>query len=311
MKDMKDMKEIKMNRINSSSLFHFTKSFDILKKIIVNGLRYSFAYEQLPKEVVRSYLYSNLDVKNDLRISNGVAIPMISFCDIPITRASQHIKKYGHYMIGLDKINFTKDFENLINPVIYVHSPNLRDAITRFGLEYSKAYIELLKTLTTEESQKKYGGKLPQELLNNKEFITKIDPFVQTRFLSNFIMGLVKPIEDETHYYYDEREWRLFLPENTNDINWVWGITKEEHEQNRDSWNIDLEEHEDGFIKIPWECYDEYITHIVVSKDEEVDSLIELIMESDKVLGYENDMDYSRMKLISKITSFERIEKDF
>ena len=30
---MKDMKEIKMNRINSSSLFHFTKSFDILKKI--------------------------------------------------------------------------------------------------------------------------------------------------------------------------------------------------------------------------------------------------------------------------------------
>ena len=35
------------------------------------------------------------------------------------------------------------------------------------------------------------------------------------------------------------------------------------------------------------------------------------MMKSDKVLGYENDMDYSRMKLISKITSFERIEKDF
>ena len=31
------MKEVKMNRINSSSLFHFTKEFDILKKIIVNG----------------------------------------------------------------------------------------------------------------------------------------------------------------------------------------------------------------------------------------------------------------------------------
>lgn len=306
-----DKSIIKMNAINSSSLFHFTKSFDILKKIIVNGLRYSFAYEQLPKEVVRSYLYSNLDKKNDLEISNGVAIPMISFCDIPITRASQHIDKYGQYMIGLDKLNFAKAFENLINPVIYVHSPNLSDAITRFGLEYSKASNELFKMLTKKEFQKEYGGKLPQELLNNKEFIAKIDSFIQTRFLSNFLMGLIKPIEDETHYYYDEREWRLFLPEHTNDINWVWCLTKEEYEQNRNSWNKDLEEYKDGFIKIPWECYDEYITHIVVSKDEETDSLIELIMESNKILGYDNDVDYSRMKLISKITSFERIEKDF
>lgn len=308
------MKEVKMNRINSSSLFHFTKEFDILKKIIVNGLRYSFAFEQFPKEVVISNLHPSLnilDININSETSNGVAIPMISFCDIPITRASQHIERYGQYMIGLDKFRFTKDFENLINPVIYVHSPNLSDAITRVGIEPTKAYRELLNMLTNEDVKKEYIGKSPQELLNNNDFIAKIDPFVKTRFLFNFLMGLVKPIEDETHYYYDEREWRLFLPENTNDISWIWGITKEEHEQNRDSWNMDLEEHEDGFIKIPWECYDEYITHIVVSKDEEVDSLIELIMESDKVLGCENDMDYSRMKLISKITSFERIEKDF
>lgn len=303
-----------MNSINSSSLFHFTMSLNILKKIIINGLRYSFAYEVLPKEVVLSHVCSSLNtsnLKNDSGISNGVAIPMISFCDIPITRASQHIEKYGQYMIGFDKVNFTKAFENLINPVIYVHSPNLSDAITKFGLEYTKASNELFKMLTTKEPQKKYCSKSHQELLNNKEFKAKIDPFVQTRFLSNFLMGLVKPIEDETHYYYDEREWRLFLPENTNDISWIWGITKEEHDQNKNNWNIDLEKYEDGFIRIPWECYDEYITHIVVSKDEEVDSLIELIMESNKIFGYENEFNYSRMKLISKITSFERIEKDF
>lgn len=302
---------IKMNAINSSSLFHFTKSFDILKKIIVNGLRYSFAYEQLPKEVVKSYLYPNIDIKNDLEISNGVAIPMISFCDIPITRASQHIEKYGQYMIGLDKINFTKDFENIINPVIYVHSPNLSDAITKFGKERERSIGDFYKLLKNKDFlqksiEKKNQGMCIEDLARNEIF-----PMIETRFLSNFLLGLVKPIEDETSYYYDEREWRLFLPENTYDINWIWGITKEEHEQNRDSWNIELEEHDDGFIKIPWECYDEYITHIVVSKDEEVDSLIELIMESDNILGYENDVDYSRMKLISKITSFERIEKDF
>lgn len=309
------MKEMKMNRINSSSLFHFTKNLDILKKIIVNGLRYSFAYEVFPKEVVLSHVCPSLnmsDIKNDSGKSSGVAIPMISFCDIPITRASQHIEKYGQYMIGLDKINFAKAFENLINPVIYVHSPNLSDAITRFGLEFAKASNELFETLTTKKFQNEYGGKLPQELLKNKEFIAKIDSFVQTRFLSNFLMGLVKPIENEGHYYYDEREWRLFLPENTNDnSSWVWDITKEDYEQNRNVWNENLEDSENMFIKIPYECYNEYITHIVVSREEEIDSLIDLIMTSNKIFGYENIMDYSRMNLISKITSFERIEKDF
>ena len=125
-------------------------------------------------------------------------------------------------------------------------------------------------------------------------------------------MGLVKPIENEGHYYYDEREWRLFLPENTNDnSSWVWDITKEDYEQNRNVWNENLEDSENMFIKIPYECYNEYITHIVVSREEEIDSLIDLIMTSNKIFGYENIMDYSRMNLISKITSFERIEKDF
>lgn len=305
-----DKKKIDMNRINSSSLFHFTRNWDVLEKIIKNGLRYSFAYEQFSKEIIKAYLFSFLDIKEDLEISNGVAIPMISFCDIPITRASRHIEKYGHYMIGLDKTNFVKDFKNIINPVIYVHSPNLNDAITQFGIEYEKASRKLFNMLTNENINKEFIGKTSQELLDSN-FTKKIDPFIQTRFLSNFLIGLVKPIEDEIHYYYDEREWRLFLPENSNDIHWKWGISKEEYEVNRGSWNEDLENEENMFIKIPSECYDEYITHIVVSKEEEIDSLIELIMNSDKILGYENDLDYSRMKLISKITSFERIEKDF
>lgn len=287
-----------MNRINSSSLFHFTQSWDTFEKIIMNGLRYSFAFEQYPKEIIQSYLNPYWSQEDNLEVANGVAIPMISFCDIPITRASQHIEKYGQYMIGFDKINFTKTFENLINPVIYVHSPNLSDAITKFGLEYTKVYDELLNMFINVDIQKEYVGKPPQELLNNKEFISKMDPFVQTRFLSNFLIGLVKPIKDETHYYYDEREWRLFLPENAKGVNWIWGITEAEHTLHKNKWNEELEKHEDVFLRIPWECYDEYITHIVVSKDEEIDSLIELIMESDKLLGYENDVDYSRMKLI-------------
>lgn len=300
-----------MNNINSSSLFHFTRKFDTLQRIIRTGLRYSFAYEQYPKELIQANLYPDKDINDSIITSNGVAIPMISFCDIPITRAKQHIEKYGKYMIGFDKTAFSKDFENLINPVIYVHSPNLKDAIINYGMENAKAYCELLQLITNKDSVSEFVNRTSHGLLPSNQFIKKIDPLIEKRFLSNYLMGLVKPIEDKTHYYYDEREWRLFLPENAYNINWVWGITKEEHEQNRDSWNIKLEEHEYGFIKIPCDCYDEYITHIVVSKERQVHALIEFIMRSDTLFGYKNDNAASRMKLISKITSFERIEKDF
>lgn len=307
-----DKKEIVMNRINSSSLFHFTQSWDTFEKIIMNGLRYSFAFEQYSKEIIQSYLNPYWSQEDNLEVANGVAIPMISFCDIPITRASQHIEKYGKYMIGFDKINFTKAFENLINPVLYVHSPNLRDAIKLFGLENAKAYRELFDFVSDKNAINEI--KTSQDLLNTADIKSKIEATTETRFLSNFLLGLVKPIADGDHYYYDEREWRLFLPENAKGVNWIWGITEDEHKLNKNKWNEELENYEDGedvFIRIPWECYDEYITHIVVSKEEEVETLIELIMDSDKLLGYENDVDYSRMKLISKITSFERIEKDF
>ena len=55
-----------MNNINASSLFHFTKKFDTLKLIIKNGLRYSYAYEKYPKEIISAYLnpfYSKIYVK--------------------------------------------------------------------------------------------------------------------------------------------------------------------------------------------------------------------------------------------------------
>lgn len=298
-----------MNNINSSSLFHFTKELDTLKKILVNGLRYSFAYEQYSKEIVNSYLNPDFCATDESEIENGVAIPMISFCDIPITRAWQHIEKYGQYMIGLNKTNFSRDTSNIINPVIYIHSPNLKDAITLFGKENAQAYCKMVEVITHE--MHRVYNKTNQEPFNRNELEVKIKSLVDQRFYSNFLVGLVKPIGDEKHYYYDEREWRLFLPEHTNGVDWIWGISDDYFLQNKEDWNNDLGNKEDMFIKIPYELFDEYITHIVVSKDKEVDELITLIMNSNKIFGYENDMEYSRMKLISKITSFERIGNDY
>ncbi|MGM9695053.1 MAG: hypothetical protein ACI3YC_08610, partial [Alloprevotella sp.] len=83
------------------------------------------------------------------------------------------------------------------------------------------------------------------------------------------------------------------------------------YNDNVKDWNNSLNINEEMFIRIPWECFDEYITHIIVSKEDEIDDMINHIMDQDKLLGFDNEMDYSRMKLISKITSFERIENNY
>ena len=92
----------KLNNINASSLFHFTRRFDTLQSIVKNGLRYSYAYEKYSPEVM-SIIGQNSALEGLKENDNGVAIPMISFCDIPITRASVHMDKYGEYAIGFDK----------------------------------------------------------------------------------------------------------------------------------------------------------------------------------------------------------------
>lgn len=294
-----------MNNINASSLFHFTKKFDTLKLIIKNGLRYSYAYEKYPKEIISAYL--NPFYSKNICKANGVGIPMISFCDIPITRAEQHIKKYGRYMIGFNKDNFTYALRNVINPVIYVHSPNLRDAISQFGKEYAKCFCEILDKITTKELDNKNKRKN-----NPYEYKKDLDLLIKTRFFSNFLIGLVKPIKDKNNYYYNEREWRTFIPINKySNIDWIFDISQKEFNEKVNDWNQEINSSEEFFIKIPEDCIEKYVTHIVVYNENELNELIDFIMTEKHILGYDNYSEKSRLKLISKLSSFERIEKDY
>ena len=84
------------NKINASSLCHFTKKFDTLQNIVKNGIRFSFAFEKLSPEIIANFDFpSNPQLVAHIYKNAGVAIPMVSFCDIPITRATDHIAKYG------------------------------------------------------------------------------------------------------------------------------------------------------------------------------------------------------------------------
>lgn len=91
----------------SVSLFHFTKNMEILKAVLKEGFWPRYCLE---------------DVKWQGREQNDfIAYPMVCFCDIPISRISEHVKFYGDFGIGLTKEWGAK---NNLNPVFYFSGDN-------------------------------------------------------------------------------------------------------------------------------------------------------------------------------------------
>lgn len=86
----------------ASSLFHFTRDFDTIIKIISESkFRASYNIE---------------DVSDFYPEKNYVGIPMVCFCDIPLKFISEHPMVYGKYGIGLKK---AWGIAKGVNPILY------------------------------------------------------------------------------------------------------------------------------------------------------------------------------------------------
>lgn len=73
--------------ISADTFFHFTDKISKVKGILKNGFRASYCYEEIP-----------------FNISGGhLAIPMVCFCDLPLSLTKNHIQKYGGFGIGMKK----------------------------------------------------------------------------------------------------------------------------------------------------------------------------------------------------------------
>jgi len=316
-----------MSAINSSTLFHFTRKFANLKKIVQKGLRFSYCFESLPKEVVLNELLpASMNFPKDIKIGDnskeyGVAIPMVCFCDIPLLRINEHKHKYGSYAIGIDKNLLSEIYNAKLNPIWYMDSKNVSDSVIHFSKmskDAEKRKLELIseygKNPTLKAKIEKYGIDV---IFENKEYNTPIQQQFDTKFYVKTLLGLSKPYgyKNSKNKYmcnYDEREWRAIIHDGINEkTNWKWYFDKDKFDSNRECLNKMIETCENGFLTIPEGLQYHAITHIIVKTDKEIRSMIQLIMES-KSLFRENNISYEeRLILVSKITSFERIEKDY
>ena len=90
-----------MSELSSHSLFHYTRSLECLQCIIKDGLRFSMIGERIPGNQLAYF------------------VPSISFCNIPLSKMSEHAEWYGHYAIGV-KPYWVKLQGG--TPVVYCHS---------------------------------------------------------------------------------------------------------------------------------------------------------------------------------------------
>lgn len=314
---------------HSSSLFHFTKKKKTFKSIIENGLRYSFAYESFPEAIVNNIFCHGLFPMIDSCATNkemGYAIPMISFCDIPLTRVESHSKRYGKYAIGISKDYLCQIYSEFINPVLYADSTSVTAAFKQLTRSQGIAIKSLsllsqcrkefnLDDLLRQRSEGDVSmeaiiNQFPQDIKELYDFAVEADMSVKT------LISLLKPtygtnVDGEYQCFYDEHEWRAIYPD-LHDSAFEWQIihNRAEYKSYQERLNEALNGEDNAFIDIPGRSFN-CISHIIVPKEKDIPYITNIIANNDKLLGYTNIGNYQRLHLISKVTSFERIQNDY
>lgn len=276
---------------NTGTLFHFTKDLNTLKKILKEGFRVTYCKEYFG--------------------DSFMGIPMVSFCDIPLSRTDQHTKDYGKYVIGLDKEMLLAN-KNIpyLNPVIYCHSEILANSLNSYKKEFERIQAELAQSIQDTD--------YPMvKMVRNGSVgaaLGMLSKSAQVKYLSNSLLGFTKPYSGDGKngkkiIFYNEREWRFVIPEGL-------GI---EIEGKECKWLNEKEYNEwRGDKNLPKKLFNailpigiEYVTHLIVERESTIDLLINYIWESKYLLGQNVEDESKKRILISKITSFQRIRQDF
>ncbi len=245
--------------LSSNSIIHLTHTKENLKGILNDGLIPHYCVESVD---LGQYVYT-------------LGVPMISFCDIPLSKIKDHIGKYGEYGIGLTKEWAIK---NKLNPVVYVESDsNLSESLDKI--------LNIKDTSTSEGID---------ALDENEKSIIDI-----TRYIKNYQKNLIRKGETINDYRFsDEREWR-FVPHFTEKCKML--LTKEELETaaKKKKNNSTLKN-----LKLKFEPND--IKYIFVESDEDIHDLINIL----KAVTWSNFTGLDIDRLTTRILTTAQIKSD-
>jgi len=269
--------------LSTSSLFHYTYSYESLLSILKDGIKPKYSLESL------SILKINDDL-NDLakelgisesrnEITDEIAIAMACFCDIPLNLISNHVSIYGKYSIGL-----TKDWgmNNSISPVFYI-----ADRETRF-------FFELILRIS-HRLYPKIDSKIKNCEIPDLPIYSDIDNLLTVcRNLIMFVKPYQGPYErkhinfsEKNYRFYDEREWRYRPPDFLTSRTY---LTKEEFKNK----NLKKEK-EKQLYNLTYRESD--ITHIILPKND-----IEKLTIDISNIDYLKNISIEKIKALEEFT---------
>ena len=257
--------------ISSNSIIHYTKELSGLESIIKSkGFRICYCSEKVNTRGGQSYAF---------------AIPMVSFCDIPITDYKKHFyhtkgKKrgyYGDYGIGLNKAWASKCG---LNPVSYIDY----NSFTGTGLRKCVEYFL---------NSKSSSSKNP---ISNSD----INELLQIALYAKNYQGeliINGQLEDKKYKFYDEREWR-FVPKSSDIKNNEILLDISDYEADKDKFNDAIKD-----CLLNFSLND--ISYIIVNSESEIEYIVDLLK---KETGTDDKL---FKKIVTKIFTNEQILADF
>ncbi len=246
--------------LSSNSIIHFTNTKDALKGILEDNFKLKYCKERIEtKESIFE-----------------LSVPMVSFCDIPLSEVKDHISKYGSYGIGL-----TREWaeNNGLNPVLYLEKNS------RLGDSLEVVFDNTLEDIKDWSEHHSATNDL-------------------FRYIKNYEADLVRRGNVMKNYRFsDEREWRYVPCYNQNIpmlINAdVLDSTKEEDRQFVEMANDSLKDH-----RLEFGPND--IKYIIIENDSEISEFVDLLRRAKG-----NKYSYSDIeRLMTRVLTTEQIVTD-
>src|SRR5574344_87043 len=303
------------HKLSSDALFHYTHNGKTFDKILSKGLRYSYSYEFMPLEKTDKQNEEGVSI---IKNGHGLILPIISFCDIPISQSYFHRQRYGSYAISFNKEYLRSILPDTLNPIMYVSSKENALTLSRLKVEAEKITNEYIADLVTKNSVDlvfmAYNDKRPLQSKFLKEIASKLYCYFKP------YEGLDK--NGKQIIYYNEKEWRAVLfDDRGQDVQWDWYGTNKPYKTNENGTvstisdsviedrNKQINSNPHYFIKISPNDLLRAISNIIVPTDAICNKYAKKILnEKFKLFGNSIPVEI-RTLLITKLTSFETIEK--
>ncbi|MBW9277453.1 abortive infection system antitoxin AbiGi family protein [Bacteroides fragilis] len=248
-----------MSTLSANTLFHFTRNKENLISILKSNFRPCYCSE-------KNYL-----------VRRTWKVPIVCFCDIPLSQVEEHTSWYGEYAIGMTKEWAIK---NNVNPVMYIN--------------------EKVKLINTIKSN--FDFLIEQKSCNttaNNDIQSIINKMLYQHAYIKPYQGMQFDKKQEANInkrYYDEREWRYVA---INKDKSLFEFATAFFSGQREALNDSIKEYGLNF-----EPKD--INYIIVSKEYEI---LEIKRKVEDIKGNFSRDDVEL--LTTRIISMERIREDF